>query len=63
MKLKERRAAYEMVAIGYFGFATALTVPALISAHDSVALIAALMLPTGWAGWAAYFLYRLNNGE
>lgn len=62
MKQKERHSIYELIAIAISGFAIALTVPALMNAHDTVALLAAGLLSAAWAGWIVFFFYRMNKG-
>lgn len=61
MTKKERAAVYELIAIGLSGFGLAFTVPALVSAHDSLALLASGLLGGAWLGWVAYFIYRVTQ--
>jgi hypothetical protein len=59
MTLKQRRLVYELIAIGLSGFGLAFAIPTLVSAHDSVALLAALLLVVAWIGWVLYYGYRV----
>jgi hypothetical protein len=61
MTQKERRLIHELIAIGAAAIGLALTIPALISAHDTIALFAAGLLAVGWFGWALYYLYRVSH--
>lgn len=63
MTRKQRHAIYELIAITVSGFGLAFSIPALVSAHDSVALLAALLLAVAWMGWIAYFVYRIHHQE
>jgi len=58
MKQVDRHAVYEGVALCLAGFGVALAVPALMNAHDSIAVIAAFFLILAWAGWGSFFVYR-----
>jgi len=58
MTQKERHAIYEAAALFFAGFGLAITVPTLINAHDSIALLAALFMILAWAGWGSFFTYR-----
>lgn len=49
----------EGLAILLQGLGLAFAIPTLFSAHDSVALLAGLMLGFMWALWTLYFLYRV----
>lgn len=61
MTKKQRHAIYEGVAIILAGFGGMFTVPELMNAHQSNALLAAGILFVGWLTWLAYFLYRNRN--
>lgn len=58
MTSRERRTVYEAVAILLAGLLGVFAVPALISAHDSIALVCGVGLFGGWIGWVLYFFYR-----
>jgi len=58
MKQRERHAIYEAAALIFAGMGLAITVPALVSAHENIALIAAAFLVLAWAGWGSFFVYR-----
>lgn len=61
MTRKQRALVREGGAISLAGVFGAFAIPTLISAHDTVALLAGFFLLLGWAGWAAYFFYRLER--
>lgn len=61
MKRKERHLIYEFVGLGLAGFGLAFSIPALVSAHDTVALLAALLLLLAWGGWGSFFFYRASQ--
>ncbi|EJU12400.1 hypothetical protein LH128_14062 [Sphingomonas sp. LH128] len=58
MTQRERRAVYEGAAILLAGFFGVFAIPALISAHDTIALVCGVALFAGWIGWVTYFAYR-----
>lgn len=61
MTRKGRRCVVEATAIIGAGILAIPVIPTLISAHDSVALFAALGLIAAWVGWCAYFIYRTHS--
>lgn len=63
MTRKERSFVIEGMAVLIGGLFGSVAVPTLISAHDSVALLAAIGLLLGWICWVAYFLYRINGSK
>lgn len=60
MTRKDRHLVYEGSALMFSGVGIALTVPALVNAHDSIALLAAAVLAVAWTGWGVFFIYRTN---
>jgi len=61
MTRKERRMVLNTAAWIAAGPLVLYSVPTLINSHDSIALICALFLGTGWCGWAAYLFYEFNK--
>ena len=61
MTRKERHFAYEAAAILAASFFGLFTVPALINAHDTVALASAVGLIAVWIGWLLFFAYRFSR--
>lgn len=61
MTRKQRHLIYEMAAILAALFFGVFTVPTLINAHDTIALMCAFGLVVVWVVWGAYFLYRLSK--
>jgi hypothetical protein len=58
---KGRSFVIEAIAIIGAGILAVPVIPTLVSAHDTVALFAALGLITAWVGWCAYFIYRTHS--
>jgi hypothetical protein len=63
MRQRERYAIYEAGALALAGFGLAFAVPTLVSAHDSVALLAGGMLMLAWGVWMLWFAYRVTKGD
>lgn len=63
MTKKQRHLIYELVAIGFAGIFGVFTIPALLSARDSIAVVCAGLLLIGWAIWLGYFIYRANRSQ
>lgn len=61
MTRKERHFIYEAGAILLAAFFGLFTVPALINAHDTVALAAAAGLIGVWVLWVLFFAYRFSR--
>lgn len=61
MTRKERHIAFEGAAIIAASFFGLFTVPALINAHDTIPLVAAVGLIGVWLGWLLFFAYRLSR--
>jgi drug/metabolite transporter (DMT)-like permease len=61
MTARERRLVYEVIAIALAGFGLLFAIPALMSAHDTVALLAVFFLVLGLVGWVAYYVYRIQK--
>jgi hypothetical protein len=61
MTSRQRQWIHEALAITVAGIFGLFAVPTLISAHDSVALLCAVVLLGGWVGWVTYFVYRINR--
>jgi len=61
MTRKQRHLIYEAVAILLATFFGLFTTPALINAHETIALVCAIGLLAVWGVWIAYFLYRLSK--
>lgn len=61
MTRRDRHRVYEGAAILIAGVFGLFAVPALLSAHDSIALICGTALFAGWLGWIAYFAYRIER--
>lgn len=59
MTRNERRLVAEGTAITVAGLFGVYLVPFLISAHDSLALLAGVCLALGWVGWTAFYAYRI----
>lgn len=61
MTRKQRHMIYEAAGLLLAAFFGLFTVPALINAHDTIALVAALGMVFVWLGWTAFFTYRINK--
>lgn len=61
MTRKERHFVYEAAALLAAAFFGLFTVPALINAHDTIALTAAVGLISVWGGWLLFFAYRFSR--
>lgn len=61
MTRRDRHLAYEGAAILAAGLFGIFAVPALLSAHDTIALVCGAGLFAGWLGWIAFFGYRIER--
>lgn len=61
MTAKERRQIYQAIGLALTLMGLALAIPALVSAHDTVALLAAFLLGIAWVAWLLTFLAHLGK--
>ena len=61
MPKETRHAIYEGAIILAVALALVFIIPTLISAHDSIALLAAGLLGIGLIAWVIFFLIRISR--